>query len=258
MIRDTALRRARLVRGLTLEDVAAQTRLSPRIVTLVDEGRFNELPGGLYARSYVKAFAVATGIDPDATVARIERFLPGVPDPVSAIRDAIGCPAETPPLAADLDRIWSSIRSRTQAGLARSHATPLHVIGARSAAACLDTLVLATVNALVVAAVARFCDASIPALLDGAGQAVAAFCVVTWASYYLLLGGIGTHTAGTWIFGSSRVHEKRPVTLAAIFRRAAGVWFDQASIIIDIALYADPAPVKSLLSRLDVMRRHAA
>jgi transcriptional regulator with XRE-family HTH domain len=258
MIRDTALRRARLARGLTIEDVARQTRLSPRIVTQLDEGRFDELPGGLYARSYVKAFAIATGIDPDAAVARIERLLPGVPDPVSAIRDAIGCPAETPPLAADLDRIWSSIRSRAQAGIARSHATPLRVIAARAGAASLDTLALSAVNAIVFAVVARFCDASPSALVEGAGGAVAAFCAVTWASYYVLLAGIGTHTAGTWIFGASRERHKRPVSLAAILRRAGSVWFDQASITVDIALYADPAPVKSLLSRLDVTRRHAA
>jgi transcriptional regulator with XRE-family HTH domain len=258
MIRDTALRRARLAKGLTIEDVAAQTRLSPRIVTLLDEGRFDELPGGLYARSYVKAFAAATGIDPGAAVARIERLLPGVPDPVNAIRDAIGCPAETPPLAADLDRIWSSIRWRAQASIARSHATPVHLIAARAGAASLDTVVLSAVNTIILAAVARFCDASVTALLESAGGAVAAFCAITWASYYVLLAGIGTHTAGTWIFGCARAPRRQRTTLASIFRNAASAWFDQASIIVDLALYADPAPVRSLLSRLDVTRRRAA
>jgi len=258
MIRDTALRRARVARGLTIEDVAAETRLSPRLVALMDEGRFDELPGGLYARAYVRAFATATGIDPNAAVARIERLLPGVPDPVDAIRDAIGCPAETAPLAADLDRIWSAIRSRAQAGLARSHATPLRIVAARSASACLDTLLLCALNLNLVAAIAWFCDASVTELLDGAGGAVAVLCGVTWVSYYVLLAGIGTHTAGTWIFGGARGGEGRPIGLAAILRRAGLAWFDQSSIIVDIALYADPAPVRSLLSRLDVTRRRAA
>ena len=258
MIRDTALRRARVARGLTIEDVAAETRLSPRLVTLMDEGRFDELPGGLYARAYVRAFATATGIDPNAAVARIERLLPGVPDPVGAIRDAIGCRAETPALAADLDRIWSAIRSRAQAGLARSHATPLRVVAARSASACLDTLLLCALNANLVAAIAWFSDARVTELLDGAGGAVAVLCGVTWLSYYVLLAGIGRHTAGTWIFGGARGAERRPIGLAAILRRAGLAWFDQASIVVDIALYADPAPVRSLLSRLDVTRRRAA
>jgi Helix-turn-helix domain len=258
MIRDTALRRARLVRGLTVEDIAAETRLSPRLVTLMDEGRFDELPGGLYARAYVRAFAIATGIDPTAAVARIERLLPGVPDPVDAIREAIGCPAEAAPLAADLDRIWSAIRSRAQAGLARSHATPLRIVAARSASACLDTLALCALNASLVAAIAWFCDASVTALIDGAGGAVAVLCGVTWMSYYVLLAGIGRHTAGSWIFGGARAADERPLGLWAILRRAGCAWFDQASIIVDVALHADPAPVRSLLSRLDVTRRHAA
>lgn len=258
MIRDTALRRARLARGLTVEDVAARTRLSPRIVTLLDEGRFDELPGGLYARSYVKAFALATGTDPEAAFARIGRLLPGVPDPVDAIRDAIGCPAEAAPLAADLNRIWWTIRARAQAGLARPNAAPVRVIAARFAGACLDTLLLCGLNALLVGAVARFCDASTSAVVEAAGVSVAALCAVTWTSYYLLLAGIGTRTAGTWIFGSSRRPEKRAVTLAGILRKAATTWFDQASILVDLALYADPAPVKSLLSRFDITRRRAA
>jgi hypothetical protein len=227
MIRDTFLRRARVARGLTIEDVAAQTRISPRLVTLLDDGRFDELPGGLYARSYVKAFAAATGIDAEAAVARVERLLPGVPDPVSAIRGAIGCPADTPALAADLERIWSAVRSRACAGLVRSNATPFRVIAG-------------------------------PELIQGAGEAVAALCAVTWALYYVLLAGVGTHTAGTWIFGSSRAPVRRPISLAAIFRNAALTWFDQASIVVDVALYADPAPVKSLLARLEITRRHAA
>jgi hypothetical protein len=258
MIRDTALRRARLARGLTVEDVAARTRLSPRIVTLLDEGRFDELPGGLYARSYVKAFAIATGTDPEAAVARIGRLLPGVPDPVDAIRDAIGCPAEAPPLAADLNRIWSTVRARAQAGLARPNATPLRVIAARSASACLDTLLLCSLNALLVGAVARFCDASASAVVEAAGASVATLCAFTWTMYYVLLAGIGTHTAGTWIFGGSRRPGKRPVTLAAILRKAGAAWVNQVSVLVDLALYADPAPVKSLLSRFDVTRRRAA
>ncbi|MGH9331274.1 MAG: helix-turn-helix domain-containing protein [Vicinamibacterales bacterium] len=258
MIRDTALRRARLARGLTTDDVAARTRLSPRVVTLLDEGRFDELPGGLYARSYVRAFASATGIDPDAAVARVERLLPDVPDPVNAIRESIGCPLDTPPIAADLERIWSTIRSRARAGLLRSHATPLRVVAARSAGACIDTLLLAALNGFLLRAVAGFCGVSLSALIEAAAAAAAIFCAVTWMSYYVLLAGIGTQTAGTWICGGSLAPEPRPLGLAAILRKAGRAWFDQASIIVDVVLCADPAPVKSLLSRLDVTRRRAA
>ena len=72
-------------------------------------------------------------------------------------------------------------------------------------------------------------------MLDGAGGAVAVLCGVTWVSYYVLLAGIGTHTAGTWIFGGARGAEGRPFGLAAILRRAGLAWFDQASIVVDVA-----------------------
>jgi Helix-turn-helix domain len=258
MIRDTGLRRARLARGLTVEDVSARTRLSLRLVILLDEGKFDELPGGLYARSYVRAFATATGLDPSAAVARVERLLPDVPDPITAIRESIGCPLETPPLLADLERVWSSLRSRTRAGLLRSHATPLRVVAARSASACIDTLLLVALNGLLLRAVAGFCGVSVAGLLEAASVAAATFCAVIWMSYYVLLAGIGTQTAGTWICCGPQPREPRPLGLAAILRRAGGSLFDQASIIVDVVLYADPAPVKSLLSRFDVTRRRAA
>lgn len=258
MIRDSALRRARLARGMTVDDVAARTRLSLRLVMLLDEGRFDELPGGLYARSYVRAFATATGLDPNAAVARVERLLPDVPDPITAIRESIGCPLETPPLVADLERVWSTIRSRARAGLLRSHATPLDVVAARSASASIDTLLLVALNGFLLGAVAGFCGVSATALLEATGPAVATFCAVIWLSYYVLLAGIGTQTVGIWICCGPQPAEPRPLGLAAILRRAGGTLFDQASIIVDVVLYADPAPVKSLLSRFDVTRRRAA
>jgi hypothetical protein len=258
MIRDGVLRRARVARGLTLEDVGARTRLSPRLVTLLDEGRFDELPRGLYARSYVKAFAAAVGLDPDSTLLRVERFLPGVPDPVAAIRESIGCAIEAPALAADLERIWSSIHSRARATLSRPTATPYRIIAARAAGACVDTLLLASLGALLVRIVGWFSDATIAELVDAAGAAVATLCAVTWVSYYVLLAGIGNDTAGTWLCGSGPARQSRPRSLGAVLARAWRAWFDQASILVDVAMYADPAPVKSLLARLDLTRRRAA
>ena len=51
------LHHARVTGGIRLSEVAARTCLSPRIVRLIDSGEFDRLPGGLYARSYVRAFA---------------------------------------------------------------------------------------------------------------------------------------------------------------------------------------------------------
>jgi cytoskeletal protein RodZ len=71
-----SLHRARLARGLDLDDVAAATRLSPAVVRKIDEGRFHELPSGLYARAYVRAFAAAVDLPPEETLRGLQPLLP--------------------------------------------------------------------------------------------------------------------------------------------------------------------------------------
>ena len=56
---DNPLHDARVQRGITLTAIASATRLSPWIVKALDSGRFDAIPAGLYARSYVRAFAGA-------------------------------------------------------------------------------------------------------------------------------------------------------------------------------------------------------
>lgn len=81
---------ARVNSHLTLEQIGLRTALSPTVLRNLDEGRFERLPSGLYARSYVRAFAAAVGLDPREALATLEHLLPGTEDPASV-------PAETPP-----------------------------------------------------------------------------------------------------------------------------------------------------------------
>jgi hypothetical protein len=76
---------ARINAHLTLEQIAIRTSLSPTVLRNLDEGRFERLPSGVYARSYVRTFAAAVGIDPEAALSELEPLLPGAPDPVPAL-----------------------------------------------------------------------------------------------------------------------------------------------------------------------------
>lgn len=67
------LRAARESRGLTVDQVAAQTRISARQLTKIEEGAFHDLPGRIYAISFSKTFAKAVGLDPN-DVADMVRF----------------------------------------------------------------------------------------------------------------------------------------------------------------------------------------
>ena len=57
------LRQAREQAGLTLHDVAAQTKIQRWILTAIEEGDLSRVPGGIFVRGYVTAYARAVGLD---------------------------------------------------------------------------------------------------------------------------------------------------------------------------------------------------
>jgi hypothetical protein len=76
---------ARISSRLSLQQIGIRTALSPSVLRNLDEGRFELLPSGVYARSYVRTFAAAVGLDPEAALAELEHLLPGAPDPLPAL-----------------------------------------------------------------------------------------------------------------------------------------------------------------------------
>ncbi|MCA1814935.1 MAG: helix-turn-helix domain-containing protein [Acidobacteria bacterium] len=62
------LRRAREARNLTLREISDQTRITRRHLEAIEADDYKHLPGGIFNRSFVKAFARAVGYDEDAAV----------------------------------------------------------------------------------------------------------------------------------------------------------------------------------------------
>jgi curved DNA-binding protein CbpA len=58
------LRRARLRRGLELDDIARITKVSTAYLSFLEEGRFGDLPARVYVRGFVAAYASCIGLDP--------------------------------------------------------------------------------------------------------------------------------------------------------------------------------------------------
>lgn len=50
-------------RGISLETIAASTKLSVRHLEAIEAGEFNRLPGGIYNTSYIKQYARAIQFD---------------------------------------------------------------------------------------------------------------------------------------------------------------------------------------------------
>lgn len=57
------LRRARLMRGVEIEDVAAATKITPAYLRFLEEERFDDLPALVYVRGFVAAYARFLGLD---------------------------------------------------------------------------------------------------------------------------------------------------------------------------------------------------
>jgi len=56
--------------GVSLEEIAEQTKISIRFLRAIEAERFDELPGGIFARSYIRQYAAAIGFDEDELLRR--------------------------------------------------------------------------------------------------------------------------------------------------------------------------------------------
>jgi cytoskeletal protein RodZ len=64
-----SLKKEREKRGITLEDVALTTKIGKRFLRAMEEEHFEQLPGGIFNKGFVRAYARCIGIDEDQTVA---------------------------------------------------------------------------------------------------------------------------------------------------------------------------------------------
>ncbi len=62
------LKRAREDRKLTLRQIAAETKISVSTLEALERGDFSRMPGGIFGRAFVRAYAVRVGLDPDPIV----------------------------------------------------------------------------------------------------------------------------------------------------------------------------------------------
>jgi cytoskeletal protein RodZ len=63
--RDDAMQLAtiRQTRGISLEQIASDTKISLRSLRAIEEGEFQKLPGGIYNTSYIRQYARSVDVD---------------------------------------------------------------------------------------------------------------------------------------------------------------------------------------------------
>jgi cytoskeleton protein RodZ len=72
-----ALRRIRESQGISLQRIAAATKLAPSALEAIERDDLGRLPGGIFTRAFVRAYAKELGADPERT---LETFLAQFPD----------------------------------------------------------------------------------------------------------------------------------------------------------------------------------
>ena len=63
------LKRERELRGVSLEEVAAATRISTRFLEAIEREQWDQLPGGVFNRGFIRSVSRFLGLDEDAMVA---------------------------------------------------------------------------------------------------------------------------------------------------------------------------------------------
>jgi transcriptional regulator with XRE-family HTH domain len=70
------LRRLRIQRGISLESIAAATKISIDLLSGLERNDLSRWPAGIYARAYIRAYATQIDADPEATVDAFCRWFP--------------------------------------------------------------------------------------------------------------------------------------------------------------------------------------
>ena len=173
----------------------------------IEEGRFADLPAGIYGRAAVKSFAAAVGVDPAEALAACEALLPSVDEPIAALARLRG--VRNPP------------RPAAPADTAAAATPELPFPGWRSlGAAAVDAVVVVGLLLLVVAAAMTALTAPLSAMQNSAPP-FGLMGALLGAGYFLCFGGVRGATIGERALGvEPRAPLSSTVTLRVVAERA--------------------------------------
>jgi hypothetical protein len=197
------LRQARLLRGEDVATISRRIGVRERLLVAIDEGRFGDLPTGIYARTAVRLYAKGVTLDVDEVMAACEPLLPVQEDAVYALARLRGLkPARvrTPPPPRP-----AAVASAPDP-VAESHPFPPW---RPVAAVALDGFVVATLLLVAVAGTMTMSGARASALGPTAAPVFALLGLVLGSCYFLFFGGIACATAGERLVGM-RVGRRSP------------------------------------------------
>lgn len=92
------LKREREMRGVSLEEISVATRIAPRFLEAIENEQWDQLPGGVFNRGFIRSVARYLGLDEENLVAEYALQTKGRPDP-----GVVADPPDEP------ERMWARI-----------------------------------------------------------------------------------------------------------------------------------------------------
>lgn len=94
------LRKARMERGTSLEELQESTKIRKRYLEAIEEGKYDVLPGNFYARAFIKQYSEAVGLNPDELLKLYAAEIPAADpepavEPIRMKRRAVNAPERT-------------------------------------------------------------------------------------------------------------------------------------------------------------------
>ena len=218
------LKHARMAIG---EDVAAVSRrigVAERLLRTIEDGRFEDLPRGIYGRAAIRSYAAELGLDPAEILTACEALLPPLDDPISALGRLRGVrqPRVKP------------ARPEAEVEANSDFAQPDWRL---AAAAVIDAALIGALLVAVVGSASLVADAPLEALSGGA-LSFGLVSVLLGSSYFLWLGGVSGATGGErWIGRRLSTPHACRLDLRGIAHRAAWSATDDLRFIRDLGAW---------------------
>jgi hypothetical protein len=198
--------------------LAQQSGLRVEWIRAIEEGRFNDLPTGIYGRSAVRRHSGSLGLNPDEVLAFCAPLLPEVEDPISALGRLRGLPSprgrtshESPPNHGE----------GTPARLQERRPKPSSDLPSWRLLAASAVDAFAVVGLLIVVVT---CTVASGIPMSGLGRTAApAFALLTFVlggCYFVVLGGlVGATVGGLAVNARPLAAEPSPLNLRSVMLR---------------------------------------
>jgi cytoskeletal protein RodZ len=70
------LRKARVEKGISLDDMQETTKIRKRYLEAIEEGNYKLLPGNFYVRAFIKSYSECVGLDPNEVLQLYSNVIP--------------------------------------------------------------------------------------------------------------------------------------------------------------------------------------